>query len=60
MSNIIEEVIKEIVKDVEPLAVEGAVEVAKVVKALVTHQDGAELAARRTLQALEAEAFIRS
>ena len=53
-------IVKEILKDVEPLAEEALIEIAKVVKALVTHQDGAALAARRTAQALEAEAFIRS
>ena len=54
------EIIAEILKDLEPLAEEAVVEIAKVVKALVAHQDGAELAARRTAQSLEAEAFIRS
>lgn len=51
---------EDIARLVEPLAVDGALAVYELVKKLVTHDDGAALAAKRSLQALEAQAEIRS
>jgi hypothetical protein len=55
-----EVIAQEIADLVKPLAVDGAVAVYHLVRALVTHPDGAELQARRALQGLEAQAEIRA
>ncbi len=60
MITTIEEALAEIGKLVAPLEVEGAVAIYNVVKLLVEHKDGAELAARRTAEELTFQAAIRS
>jgi hypothetical protein len=55
-----EKLIDEAVSLLSPLAGAALEAVVDVVRLLVTHKDGAELAAKRQAQALAAEAFIRS
>lgn len=55
-----EKLIEEAVSLLSPLAGTALAAVVDVVRLLVNHGDGVELAAKRNAQALAAEAFIRS
>jgi hypothetical protein len=55
-----EKIAEDVARLVAPLAVEAATAVYELVKGLVTHTDGAELAAKRAGEALAAKAVIRS
>jgi hypothetical protein len=55
-----EKLLEEAVSLLSPLAGTALEAVVDVVRLLVNHRDGVELAAKREAQALAAEAFIRS
>lgn len=57
---ILAEAIEAVEEILEPLAVEALADVVELVRAVAGHPDGAAVAARRSLEALAAKAFIAS
>ncbi len=60
MSSAAEKAVEDVITLLEPLEAQAVEAIAELVKQLLTHPDGAELMARRTAEALAAEAAIRN
>lgn len=60
MSTFVEKLVEDLVLIVAPLEADALQAVVVLVKTLVSHPDGAELAAKRQTEALAAEAAIRT